>query len=382
MELRNLITNVRNGWANYRTLKTISKAQSVYQWIEVEFPNALRPLLPANSAYRVKGSTGQGNITAAPWIAVFDPTITQSATQGFYLVYLFSEDMKRLYLSIAFGTTQFESYFPRVKERHAKLAAASENLGGLLTLHRALVKGPIDLAASSSDSMHADYEKSSIVAIEYDLDFLPQEQELIEDFKYVLSLYAELVANPLLPNIEQLLEAQIDPPTVTEEPIVIEFVPREPKTNAKEKVRADVNRARFSKESKKVGDKGEEIAFQFEIARVQKFGGDLMKVKWVAKEGSTPGWDICSIEVDGKPRYIEVKSSVTKKVSTLVLTRTEFRAASDQKEKYFIYLITDVMKSRPTIEIIHNPVKRIADGQLTATEETWLIGLRSVPNAI
>lgn len=37
----------------------------------------------------VEGSPGQGNWAAVPWISVFDPAITTSATRGYYVVYLF-----------------------------------------------------------------------------------------------------------------------------------------------------------------------------------------------------------------------------------------------------------------------------------------------------
>jgi len=37
----------------------------------------------------VEGSAGQGNSAAVPWISVFDPAITTSATRGYYVVYLF-----------------------------------------------------------------------------------------------------------------------------------------------------------------------------------------------------------------------------------------------------------------------------------------------------
>src|SRR5262249_52580282 len=37
----------------------------------------------------VEGSAGAGNWAAVPWISVFDPAITTSATRGYYVVYLF-----------------------------------------------------------------------------------------------------------------------------------------------------------------------------------------------------------------------------------------------------------------------------------------------------
>jgi 5-methylcytosine-specific restriction enzyme A len=37
----------------------------------------------------VEGSPGQGNWAAVPWISIFDPAITTTATRGYYVVYLF-----------------------------------------------------------------------------------------------------------------------------------------------------------------------------------------------------------------------------------------------------------------------------------------------------
>ena len=51
----------------------------------------------------VKGSPGQGNWSDVPWISVFDPVVTDTATRGYYVVYLFSSDMERVYLVIGQG---------------------------------------------------------------------------------------------------------------------------------------------------------------------------------------------------------------------------------------------------------------------------------------
>src|SRR5262249_21633664 len=160
--------------------------------------------------------------------------------------------------------------------------------------------------------------------------------------------------NPLLPKIQQLLEAQIEAP-VTAAPIVIKFVPREPVPKRKKAEGTEGSIKRISKESKKIGDKGEEIVFNFEGEKLRKLGHDPTQVRWLAREGATPGWDISSVDDDGKTLYIEVKASVSSSVSSLVLTRTEFQAAKTYKEKYCIYVVTNVMKERPTIEIIRDP---------------------------
>jgi len=40
-----------------------------------------------------------------PWIAILDPEVTESTQNGYYVVYLFSVDMKRVYLSLNQGIT-------------------------------------------------------------------------------------------------------------------------------------------------------------------------------------------------------------------------------------------------------------------------------------
>ena len=374
MALRQLIAEVREGWPSYRNLKIVSKHQAEYKRVVDGFRDELKPLLPPSSSYKIQGSTGQGNITSAPWVATFDLSITKTATQGFYLVYLFSVDLRRLYLSLAFGTTQFEEYFPSIPERHTKLVAAADQLRTLLKPKRVLNSGSLDLAVTSRDRMHADYEKSNIVAIQYGLDALPSDDQLARDYRYMVELYRELVANPLLPEVQHLLESQIEPPPLFLDPIVKEFSVRKPK-NKKAQGGGTKNR-RISKESKKIGDKGEEIVFDLEVAKLKKLGRDPSAIKWLAREGITPGWDITSVDEAGQPLHIEVKASIGAGVSNLVLTANEYSAAKDHKSKYCIYLVTNVMKERPTIEIIRDPLKRIKSGELTAEISAWLIGLQ------
>ena len=78
---------------------------------------------------------------------------------------------------------RFEDYFPSVPERHAKLVAAADQLRTLLKPKRMLHSGSIDLHVTSHDRMHADYEKSNIVAIRYDLDALPSDDQLARDYQ-------------------------------------------------------------------------------------------------------------------------------------------------------------------------------------------------------
>jgi len=55
----------------------------------------------------VKGSIGQGNWAAIPWLAILDRRITTSTTHGLYVVFLFRSDMRGVYLTLNQGVTRF-----------------------------------------------------------------------------------------------------------------------------------------------------------------------------------------------------------------------------------------------------------------------------------
>src|SRR5262245_54551748 len=61
----------------------------------------------------VEGSAGAGNWAAVPWISVFDPAITTSATRGYYVVYLFHATEPIVHLSLNQGTTAVREEFGR-----------------------------------------------------------------------------------------------------------------------------------------------------------------------------------------------------------------------------------------------------------------------------
>lgn len=61
----------------------------------------------AQPYYLVKGSPGQGNWADVPWIGVFDPTVTDSATRGYYVAYLFAADLRQVHLASHKGPRPF-----------------------------------------------------------------------------------------------------------------------------------------------------------------------------------------------------------------------------------------------------------------------------------
>jgi 5-methylcytosine-specific restriction protein A len=58
-----------------------------------------------------KGSAGSGQWAAVPWMAIFDDVVTDTATEGYYVVYLFHTFEPVVHLSLNQGTTGTRAEF-------------------------------------------------------------------------------------------------------------------------------------------------------------------------------------------------------------------------------------------------------------------------------
>lgn len=133
------------------------------------------------NTYIVKGSVGQGNWAKAPWLAIMHKDVTHTTQNGYYIVYLFSEDMKRVYLTIAQGVTETsEEEMEKTKKRLRQALSIDD------------VKEDNDFYLGES-KLARDYVKSTIVYIPYSLKDFPDEQKLVSDLKKVLRCYERFV---------------------------------------------------------------------------------------------------------------------------------------------------------------------------------------------
>lgn len=72
---------------------------------KTDIPTLLEAVFPKN-VYKIKSSIGQGRITQCPWIAIMNINETTSTQEGVYIVFLFSKDLKKIYLTLAQGVTK------------------------------------------------------------------------------------------------------------------------------------------------------------------------------------------------------------------------------------------------------------------------------------
>src|SRR4051794_14439804 len=75
------------------------------RWLRDELP-ALSELVPAEvEDLAVEGRDGTGRKTRVRWVRVFSKARSPSATEGFYVVYLFDAAGRKAYLSLGRGDT-------------------------------------------------------------------------------------------------------------------------------------------------------------------------------------------------------------------------------------------------------------------------------------
>lgn len=120
-------------------------------------------------------------------------------------------------------------------------------------------------------------------------------------------------------------------------------------------VRDSFNEIRYSQESKKIGDHGEQIVIKY----LQSLGKEVQKdsIIWHAKIGETPGYDISYLDENGEQVCVEVKSTTGKKFMNFIMTSNEIESAKELKNKYKIFLVADCLSQKPKIKVIDNPTQ-------------------------
>ena len=373
------ITEVARSWEPYRSGKTTNKEHPMHKLVVDEIPEVLESWTSNSSKYKFAGSDGQGNILRTPWFATLNLEVTDSATKGYYLVYLISADLKTLVLAIGFGAYQFEKQYGRGKKFFDAVGTAVVNMkiNSSHLVSKSLMEtkartniAPVLLDESGDYHLRA-YEKCSIYSLSYDINNLPSEAELKRDYLEYVNLYDNMSESLLLADVDSYVYESIDEQAVKSEVQLAVFEPRIfKKRRSDSSGNSNSGSRRYSKKSDKVGKLGEEIVVEFEKKKLIKENRqDLAdRVNWHRDDAGnrTPGWDITSFDKDGQELYIEVKASEGQKISDVELTINEWIQAERNLDnnKYKVYLVSDVF-ANPIIEIIDNPASLVKEGLLT-----------------
>ena len=192
MPLQDLIQTVLSRYPAARN--QVLTDHELAELIRKSIPRAIATKIPTQR-YKVYGSAGQGNWAAVPWVAVFDKLITETAQDGFYIVYLFREDSRGVYLSLKGVTTARQLY--RKDAKRSLRARAADFLGRISKLPPPFLAGEITLNVSELDSLGAYYEAGNICACKYDSGEIPASEILLSHLNQILDVYRNLVDQEL-----------------------------------------------------------------------------------------------------------------------------------------------------------------------------------------
>jgi hypothetical protein len=121
------------------------------------------------------------------------------------------------------------------------------------------------------------------------------------------------------------------------------------------------------KNTKEIGDFGESLIVGHESMRV-KLGGrkDLLHLIKKIPTSFAVGYDIQSVELDTKKRYIEVKSTISNKslnFNNFHLTSNEWATADTLRDSYFVYRLM-ISKYERKLFVLQNPVGKYKNDQI------------------
>jgi 5-methylcytosine-specific restriction enzyme B len=130
----------------------------------------------------IKGSVGQGVWTDVPWVAIMNKEVTTSTQRGYYIVYLFSDDMSKLYLTFAQGVTETpKEEMIRINQEIRQTIPMSGNVKK---------DDEIDLGESKKAK---EYKTSVAAYISYSVDAMPSDERLWHDLQQMIGYYEKYV---------------------------------------------------------------------------------------------------------------------------------------------------------------------------------------------
>lgn len=115
----------------------------------------------------------------------------------------------------------------------------------------------------------------------------------------------------------------------------------------------------------RVGERGEALVYRMELAKVRAMGYHEPEryVIWTSRDQPGADHDIRSIDSEGRPRWLEVKST-TGTEGRFEWPRQEFERALRERERYELWRVYRVAERDPTAKCFPNPAGLLANGKI------------------
>lgn len=317
-----------------------------------------------DSNYNVSCSPGKGQWAIIPWIAIFDTDITNTATRGHYIVYLFSADMKKLYLSLNRGWTELK------KEKNIEeiLKIKNKVLFEKLKNEKFNLKN-IDLRSSAK--LPKGYEIAHIIGKEYNLESLPSNEKLVEDLKSIIELYRNLkkiIINEVYINYNNILNEDNEKYQITDKKlkinnnkVIMKNIIKENNIKSdKENKKNNIDFVKKQENNTELGKAGEDLVYKKEKEILKNANREDLseKVFLTREKDNTAPYDILSYNKNGEEKYIEVKTTMGNFEEEFYISESEVEFSEEHSENYYLYRIYNFNSKEPNCEIYKGKINR------------------------
>ena len=421
MNLKEYLEYISNNWNNYRE-HCISKNKKGNQILiektnhpinkifKESFPKYLESVVSSKERYLIKGSVAQGNLSVSPWIAIMDKAVTSDTKEGYYVVYLVSRNGKYIYLCLGLATHQFcDNLNESDKDaRHSKksidrVKLSAKKYQNLFEIYDPFKnKGEIDLLENdyesdylrpvrgSSKLLVQSYVKGTIFYKKYDFSSYKKiqtftEEMLQQDLAKILKSYRNINFDPQSENVDQLYESHQILPELSDlyyDYDINELDLSKRKFSISKKTSSNSNKISHiligNKDSSRTGKIGEEFVAEWEKNNLLKHNKIEFanKIDMHCKKKEYPGYDITSYGIDGKKKFIEVKSTKGNLINKFIMTDNEWKAAEKEGENYYLYFVINVGTDKIKISsFIRNPVSWLKKGNLSKESKSFQISI-------
>ena len=127
--------------------------------------------------------------------------------------------------------------------------------------------------------------------------------------------------------------------------------------------------SRRSDRAREVGDWAEERVLKHLRERLSSRCRDSLR--WVAREGKTPGWDISYEGDDGQLVAVEVKGTTLSRFPSLEMTNNEWSAAERMGSRYLLALVVGVYSSETRVALMQDPFAAKGRGLFAVEPLSW-----------
>ncbi|QSF13677.1 MrcB family domain-containing protein [Mycoplasma sp. Mirounga ES2805-ORL] len=289
--------------------------------------------------YKVDASPGKGGWVSSPWIGILDPSVTEGAQRGYYVVYFFTKDMKYLYLCLMQGFTYFKKNYKNHEERCLKVSKRWRTL-----LSSRSIKDTFFDLPNNEDNLDKKYISAYICGKKYLTSELPDEEVLKSDLSEMLGLYGELIGKIGNRSWESLTRNFASEEEDFEEDVV-ELEIRSQKSiksvNNLKRVVAKTKEQKLDEYKRKIelGEQGEEWLIEY-LKREGVYTGSEYKIEHTSKyEGDGTGYDIKILHKGIPYKYIEVKTTNEDLNTPFYMSKNEVEFSKNNSDKYCLYRI-------------------------------------------